>query len=401
MPRVSVFTPTHNPRFLDQAWWSLRAQTFQDWEWIVGLNGGNGWAPPVEDERIRDYFLSDGGVGSLKKACCRRARGEILVELDHDDLLTVDCLAKIVRAFDENPGASLVYSDFAQINEDGTTNRDEWDASYGWFYDDVRIRFSTFFQEVHRCKGLAPTPHNVSYIWYAPNHVRAFSRAAYEKAGGYDARLEICDDQDLMCRLYQVGPFVHIPECLYLQRVHPNMTQKIRNAEIQSTTVDLYDRYVQDNALAWAKREGLACLDLGGATGCPPGYEPVDRKLGSEASTRLGELAGKVGVVRAVDFLEHNDALYMMQSIHDALAPGGMLLSLTPSTDGRGAFCDPTHISFWNELSFRYYTEDTFRAYLPVEVTPDFAQSRLTTVYLSDWHRDMNVPYVLSNLVKH
>ena len=33
-----------------------------------------------------------------------------------------------------------------------------------------------------------------------------------------------------------------------------------------------------------------------------------------------------------------------------------MLLSLTPSTDGRGAYQDPTHVAFYNENSFWYYT---------------------------------------------
>ncbi|MDP1796315.1 MAG: hypothetical protein Q8K78_02485, partial [Planctomycetaceae bacterium] len=34
----------------------------------------------------------------------------------------------------------------------------------------------------------------------------------------------------------------------------------------------------------------------------------------------------------------------------------GLSLSQTPSTDGRGAFQDPTHVSFWNSNSFWYYT---------------------------------------------
>lgn len=36
--------------------------------------------------------------------------------------------------------------------------------------------------------------------------------------------------------------------------------------------------------------------------------------------------------------------------------PRGSIDILVPSTDGRGAFQDPTHISFWNANSFLYYS---------------------------------------------
>jgi len=391
MPSVSLFTPSHNPRFLDEVYDSLLTQTRGDWEWIVLLNNGASWAPPVDD-RVKVHTAGPvPGVGAAKKLACSYATAEILVELDHDDLLLPAAVEAIVAEFEQEPGASLVYSDFAQMNEDGSPNFDEFDPGPGWRYHDE--------DKWHVCEALPATPHNVSYIWYAPNHVRAFRREAYEQVGGYDGSLGVVDDQDLMCRLYQAGDFAGIPELLYLQRIHPAMTQKVRNAEIQVKTVELYDRYVQDNALAWAARNKLLCLDLGGAHNSPPAYVPVDWSLGSDAHRVLHEHAGRVGVIRAVDFLEHNDALKMMTDIWRALAPGGMLLSMTPSTDGRGAFCDPTHISFWNELSFRYYTDPEYSKYLPVP-PPLFRLSRLATVYPSPWHEDNQVPYVLSNLVK-
>lgn len=67
----------------------------------------------------------------------------------------------------------------------------------------------------------------------------------------------------------------------------------------------------------------------------------------------------------ARDFLEHvqNDKrIHIMNEIWRLLKPGGILHSHTPSTDGRGAFQDPTHYAFWNENSFLYYTDDRYRA---------------------------------------
>jgi hypothetical protein len=396
-PRVSVFTPSHDPKWLDKCYDSLVAQTYKDWEWTVVPNGD--WGDQtfsVSDPRVRVFFSTHPpsdplGVGKAKESAVSGCRGHILVELDHDDELTPTALADIVRAFGRHPEAALVYSDTIQINEDGTTNYDRWRADHGW---DYRPDGSAI--------GMAPTPHNVSYIWYAPNHVRAFTRTAYDKAGGYDPERDILDDQDLMSRLYQVGEFVHLPDRLYRQRIHPGMTQKDEetNARIQRETVDLYDRYIQPNALAWTQRGALLALDLGGAHNCPPGYLPVDKALGKEVFRELKSLPdSSVGVIRAVDFLEHIDApIRLMNECYRVLAHGGMMLTLTPSADGRGAYQDPTHVSYWVENSFWYYTDANYAKYIP-EIKCRFQVSRLFTNYPSQWHADNHIPYVCANLV--
>lgn len=69
---------------------------------------------------------------------------------------------------------------------------------------------------------------------------------------------------------------------------------------------------------------------------------------------------GIADFIHANDFLEHinNDKrIHIMTEIWRILKPGGMFKSFTPSTDGRGAFQDPTHYSFWNENSFIYYSD--------------------------------------------
>ena len=37
------------------------------------------------------------------------------------------------------------------------------------------------------------------------------------------------------------------------------------------------------------------------------------------------------------------------------MQPGGKAEIAVPTTDGSGAFQDPTHVSFWNRRSFLYY----------------------------------------------
>lgn len=104
-PRVSVFTVTHHPRFLDECFESLLAQTYEDWEWVVLLNSGARWRPERDDSRLR-IVVDDAvsGVGAAKHRACTEARGTVLVEFDHDDILASNALAEVTRAFDENPG---------------------------------------------------------------------------------------------------------------------------------------------------------------------------------------------------------------------------------------------------------------------------------------------------------
>ena len=59
-----------------------------------------------------------------------------------------------------------------------------------------------------------------------------------------------------------------------------------------------------------------------------------------------------------------------MTEIWRLLKPGGLLVSSTPSTDGRGAFQDPTHYAFWNENSFKYFTDDRYR--ILYDIKPKF-----------------------------
>ena len=213
-----------------------------------------------------------------RTAPCAEANGEILLELDHDDLLAPDALQAVQQAFCERPDLGLVYSHCAQILEDGSRDDSTFEITNGWEYKEAVV----LGRSVQYAVSLQPTPHNVSYIWFAPNHLRAFSRQAYEKAGGYDVDRHVLDDQDLMCRLYQVGDFHLIDECLYFQRMHSGNTQRDEetNAFIQAETIALYDRYIEANALAWAQRRGLWHWTSVPPTVTQPGYIGVDRFRG-------------------------------------------------------------------------------------------------------------------------
>lgn len=77
-----------------------------------------------------------------------------------------------------------------------------------------------------------------------------------------------------------------------------------------------------------------------------------------------------IDMVLAQDFLEHvpiGKTVQVIEEIYRVLKHGGTLESLTPSTDGRGAFQDFTHVSWWNRNSWLYFMIDEYRDLYGIE----------------------------------
>ena len=108
---------------------------------------------------------------------------------------------------------------------------------------------------------------------------------------------------------------------------------------------------------------------------------------------------GSVGVIRAHDALEHlKNPIHVMKEAYRVLKPMGWFLTLTPSTDGRGAFQDPTHISFWNSNSFWYYTRAETAQYIGTPVR--FQAARINNLFPSQYCKTHNIAYVKADLIR-
>lgn len=398
--RLSVFTPSHDVQWLDAAYASLVAQSVEDWEWVVLLNGKAAeWKPPSPDPRVKVSRAPARlrGVGAVKKMACSLATGDVLVELDHDDALTRGCLAAVAQAFSD-PAVVAAYSDWAQINEDGSANHDHFDTSYGWVYSTGSIDG----RDLERCHAMEPSPHNLAYIWYAPNHVRAFRRSSYEAVGGHDANRPYLDDQDLLCRLFVLGEFRHIKRCCYLERVHPKRTQAQQgiNDGIQAETVVLYRTYIEQMAVAWARRAGLRTIRLRTPVWIGDESDEEYEDLVVDPDDPVIELeSGSVGVVKAYDVLPRVRARApFFNEVYRVLCHAGLLLTQSASTDGRGAFQDPGYCAFYNENSFMYLTQLALRPAIP-DLVARLQVSHLRTYSPSPGHEELGIAYVEANLL--
>ena len=186
-PAVTIVTPTKNRRaLLAEAIASVRAQTLSDWEHLVIDDGSDdGTVEMVAeiaavDPRIR--FLRREGERAGANVCrnlgIREARGEFLVFLDSDDLLTPGCLEGRVEVMRRNLdlGFAVFLTGFF-VKTVGDRRQQDPEEQFG---DDL-LRLLTF---------------DLPWIINAP----IWRASALQGLGGFDEDLPSWQDVDLHLR---------------------------------------------------------------------------------------------------------------------------------------------------------------------------------------------------------
>lgn len=407
MTKFSIITPVYYKSypFIEETYASLLEQTETDWEWVIILNnGGTVPANIQQDSRVKIFSVEDDDkehnkIGRLKGYACSVSIGEILVELDSDDILVDTALEELSKAFSD-PKVMMAYSNTAEFKSD-TWESSTYSSYYGW----KSRSFSYKGKELVETCAWPPSAQMMRYIYWAPDHVRAWRASAYREIGGHDQTIKTGDDHDLCCRFYiKFGAegILHIDQCLYLYRRHDNNSCVTNNAEVQEQTLINYIRYSRPMAIKWATENGYSCLDLGGRINAWDNFTTVDlfdADIVADLNKPWPFKDNSVGVIRASHIFEHlKDPVHTMNEAFRVLAPGGWLLMEVPSTDGRGAFQDPTHVSFWNENSIWYYTNRNFAKFIP-QFTGKFQNSRTITYFPSEFEKRHNIPVVQSDLI--
>ncbi|MGK7910625.1 MAG: methyltransferase domain-containing protein [Synechococcus sp.] len=160
----------------------------------------------------------------------------------------------------------------------------------------------------------------------------------------------------------------------YLQKPEKRELISLRGFELFSQRKETYylnavlpevRKYAAERAVESNTSE-LVCVDLG----C--GSRKADKHIGVdivavEGVDIVANLNGpfpfadsSIDRLRAYDSLEHFvDRIHTMNEIWRICKPNAMVEIFVPSSDGRGAFQDPTHVSFWNVNSFQYYSVES------------------------------------------
>jgi len=109
-------------------------------------------------------------------------------------------------------------------------------------------------------------------------------------------------------------------------------------------------------------------LDLGCGKKRPIGYIGVDSYDWSDLYDSKTFICGNIPEVltvfednsiervRASHILEHiPDIIRTFNEVYRILIPNGDFDIWVPNSTSKGAFADPTHVRFFNDMSFRYY----------------------------------------------
>lgn len=248
---------------------SLLNQTYKNWNWTIlddsPTNSVSERLASVKDPRITiiKNVTNHGSIGFNKRIAALSCTGDYLVEIDHDDELTSDCLEKLLEAFEKYPDADFAYS-YAFENVGGEPVYYGEDFAYGLGrYEMCDVNGQELF--------IATTPDvnavSVRAIQGLPNHVRCWKSEFYRKIGGHNPELSVLDDMDILIRTFLYGRMVKIEKVLYIQHEGPeergtgtSNTQSKRFLEIQRTNEYLRFKY--------NKQIHERILELGGDDPC-------------------------------------------------------------------------------------------------------------------------------------
>tara|TARA_B110001469_G_scaffold3042_1_gene3106 strand:+ start:503 stop:2347 length:1845 start_codon:yes stop_codon:yes gene_type:complete len=252
---ISFFTPIYNTKEkLYETYESVARQTYSNWEWVLMNDSTDGGRTlkiaediAKNDPRVKVYDLrekSGGCIGEVKWRACAMARGYIVAELDHDDLLAENCAMDLHNAAQAHPECGFFYGDTAEVNEEWENNKYEPGFALG---------YGNYRDEEYKGKMLSPAnqqninPKTIRHIVGVPNHIRAWRRTTYFEIGGHNRSLTVVDDYELIVRTFLNTIMCKIPKLSYIQFLYNNAggrnTHDLSRADIQRRTRTIAAHY--------------------------------------------------------------------------------------------------------------------------------------------------------------
>jgi len=196
---LSILTVTYNSlTTLKDAYASLCAQTYTQWEWIVQDGGSTDgtleWLESLSDARVNWVSEKDHGIYDALNKAVGRASGEWIGLLHSDDLYpNNDVLQVVVAAM---AGNDAIYGDLKYVQAaDVTKVLRHWQS-----------------------EAFAPTL--LRKGWMPPHPTLFLRKEVYAKVGGFDTRYRIAADYDFILRVFRTPHLkIHyLPQVLMLMR---------------------------------------------------------------------------------------------------------------------------------------------------------------------------------------
>jgi glycosyltransferase involved in cell wall biosynthesis len=181
---ISIVIPAHNEEgYLADTLEALQRQNYPWFEVIVVANGCTDRTADVAKGNCqRLIVLSQKSLGVARNLGARMARGELIVFLDADTILEPMTLRKIAEDFNRNCAAATIKGrpDSARLP----------------------FRLVYFLKNFTHRSMLHAGSSGVIICW----------KEQFERIGGFDEHLEVCENSDLIRRLKQFGRYKYIGE---------------------------------------------------------------------------------------------------------------------------------------------------------------------------------------------
>lgn len=135
---ISIITPIHpaGVNFLQETYSSVSSQALPPgwaWEWLIQEDGEgvNAADHLPDDNRIRISTSRRGGPHVARTVALGRSTGELIKNLDADDVLAPGALRRDIEALDADPEAGWTTSRVLDLLEDGTFKGFDGDPEQG------------------------------------------------------------------------------------------------------------------------------------------------------------------------------------------------------------------------------------------------------------------------------
>jgi glycosyltransferase involved in cell wall biosynthesis len=197
--KLSILTVTFNTLAkLKDAYFSLCAQTFTQWEWVVqdggSTDGTQQWLESLTDERVNWVSESDKGIYDALNKAISRAKGEWIGLLHSDDLYPNAEVLKLV--LEATPGKDAIYGDLKYVQAANVSKV-------------LRYWKSGVFSSTLLSKG-----------WMPPHPTLFLKKEIYDELGMFNTRFKIAADYDFILRVFSKPNLqvAYLPYVLMLMR---------------------------------------------------------------------------------------------------------------------------------------------------------------------------------------
>lgn len=248
-PDISIIIPTtaDHAQYLVDAFDSVEAQHFQFWE-IICVWDDEG-QPPEWIQTAYPYvrWVINGhqrwGAGKARNLGVKKARGNMLLFLDADDMLQPEFLTTVIQTW--NLTKQAVYTDYYSLAFIDDVQASDSNLQNVIVYRNPKTKETTISQKTleYDCQRAIEQPNsrnpNDWYLWC--NVTTLIPKSWHDEIGGFNEELPAWEDLDYWWRMAKAGKcFTRVAKPLMSYRVYSGSRRTSGGVNVQELTDKLF-----------------------------------------------------------------------------------------------------------------------------------------------------------------